>query len=147
MTPVAGGPDSPRGAGPRRSADAGSGTVWVLLLVSVVWAVGTFTLALGQALSARHRAGGAADLAALAAAERVVDGRSQACGAAERVVRANDAHLVACAIQGDVADVLVEVPFPALLEVLPPSRARARAGPSWAGTVRPGPGEVPRPKG
>ncbi|MGH3326981.1 MAG: Rv3654c family TadE-like protein [Streptomycetales bacterium] len=138
-------PAAPRGPGVRRPADAGSGTVWVLLLVSVVWVAGTFTLALGQVLAARHRAGGAADLAALAAAERVVDGRSQACGAAERVVRANDASLVACVLQGDVADVLVEVSFPALLEVLPPARARARAGPSWAGTFQPGRGEGPGP--
>ncbi|MFB6530698.1 pilus assembly protein TadG-related protein, partial [Streptomyces sp. NPDC056399] len=39
-------------------------------------------LALGQAVAARHRAGGAADLAALAAADRALWGEAEACGAA-----------------------------------------------------------------
>ncbi|MFE9771442.1 Rv3654c family TadE-like protein [Streptomyces sp. NPDC005931] len=95
-------------------------------------------LALGQAVVVRHRAAGGADLAALAAADRWSEGRAGACARAHRVVRAQGARLVRCAIDGEVSDVTVASgrgPFTAEI--------RARAGP--AGPAVPPPRDEPRP--
>ena len=55
----------------RRGGDRGSATVWSLGAVAVLLTVFAAGLLLGRAEVARHRAGGAADLAALAAADAV----------------------------------------------------------------------------
>ncbi|WTI75126.1 hypothetical protein OG242_14240 [Streptomyces sp. NBC_00727] len=82
-------------------------------------------LALGQVVAARHRAGGAADLAALAAADRALEGAAAACESAEKVAGAQGAEVVRCAVQGEVADVTARVRFgPYAPEV------RSRAGPA-----------------
>ncbi|MFJ6853597.1 Rv3654c family TadE-like protein [Streptomyces sp. NPDC091271] len=81
-------------------------------------------LALGQAVSARHKAGGAADLAALAAADQALRGTETACGAAGEVALAQGAEIVRCAVQGEIADVTARARFgPYAPEV------RSRAGP------------------
>ncbi|WUL62482.1 hypothetical protein OHS16_13915 [Streptomyces sp. NBC_00344] len=81
-------------------------------------------LAMGQGVAARHRAGGAADLAALSAADRALLGREAACGAAAKVAGAQGAHIVRCTVSGDIADVTAQAGFgPYRPEV------RARAGP------------------
>ncbi|MER6983479.1 Rv3654c family TadE-like protein [Streptomyces carpinensis] len=106
------------------AGDRGSATVWsvgAIALLCVVFGVG---LALGQAVVTRHRAAGAADLAALAAADHWAEGRAAACARADRVARAQGTGLVRCAIVGDTSDVTAESkrgPFS--------GRARARAGP------------------
>ncbi|WP_443073756.1 flp pilus-assembly TadE/G-like family protein [Streptomyces sp. NBC_01478] len=87
-------------------------------------------LALGQAVVARHRAAGGADLAALAAADHWAEGGAGACARAERVARAQGTRLVRCAIVGETSDVTASAgggPFAA--------EVRARAGP--AGPVPP----------
>ncbi|WUS32118.1 hypothetical protein OG357_21180 [Streptomyces sp. NBC_01255] len=66
-------------------------------------------LALGQAVAARHRAGGAADLAALAAADRALWGEAEACAVASRVAAAQGAELLRCAVRGDIAEVTATV--------------------------------------
>ncbi|WP_372448559.1 Rv3654c family TadE-like protein [Streptomyces durocortorensis] len=81
-------------------------------------------LALGQAVAARHRAGGAADLAALAAADRALEGAVAACDAARRVALAQDAVVVRCAVHGEIADVTARSGFGPYLPTV-----RARAGP------------------
>ncbi|MFJ8769327.1 Rv3654c family TadE-like protein [Streptomyces clavifer] len=90
-------------------------------------AVFAMMLALGQAVAARHRAGGAADLASLAAADRAPRGEAEACGAAREVAGAQGAELIRCAVQGEIADVTARVRFgPYAPEV------RSRAGPPAA---------------
>ncbi|MFE0861734.1 Rv3654c family TadE-like protein [Streptomyces rochei] len=82
-------------------------------------------LALGQAVVARHRAAGGADLAALAAAEHWARGATAACARAERIAAAQETRLVRCALTGQVSDVTVASgrgPFTA--------QVRARAGPA-----------------
>ncbi|MFI1952881.1 MULTISPECIES: Rv3654c family TadE-like protein [Streptomyces] len=82
-------------------------------------------LALGQAVVTRHRAGGGADLAALAAADHALSGQDAACGLARRVAEAQGVRLVRCVVRGEVSDVTAEAaagPFA--------SRVRARAGPA-----------------
>ncbi|MFC9286167.1 Rv3654c family TadE-like protein [Streptomyces sp. NPDC057052] len=94
-------------------------------MLAVLCVVFGAVLALGQAVLARHRAAGGADLAALAAAERWTDGTEAACARADRLARAQGARLVRCVVVGEVSDVTAAAgrgPF--TVEV------RARAGPA-----------------
>ncbi|MGW8746843.1 Rv3654c family TadE-like protein [Streptomyces sp. NPDC055794] len=108
----------------RRAHDQGSATVWSVGAVAVLCLVFGIVLALGQAVVARHRAAGGADLAALAAADHWARGGTAACTEAERVARAQGARLVRCVLDGQVSDVSAASgrgPFAA--------EVRARAGP------------------
>ncbi|MFG2766676.1 Rv3654c family TadE-like protein [Streptomyces rubiginosohelvolus] len=107
-----------------RGADRGVATVWVAVTAAGLCTVFAVVLALGQAVAARHRAGGAADLAALAAADRALEGAEAACEAARRVALAQDAAIVRCAVQGEVADVTARAGFGPYLPTV-----RSRAGP------------------
>ncbi|WP_229703416.1 Rv3654c family TadE-like protein [Streptomyces albiflavescens] len=99
-------------------------------------------LAMGQVVVVRHRAAGAADLAALAAADHWMDGGAAACARAERVTRAQRARLVRCGVEGETSDVTAASgrgPFAA--------EVRSRAGPAGPIELDPvGPAE-PDPAG
>ncbi|MFI5688904.1 Rv3654c family TadE-like protein [Streptomyces sp. NPDC051636] len=122
-----------RGRFPDRRSDRGSATVWSVVAIAVLCVVFAVVLALGQAVVARHRAAGGADLAALAAADHWADGTTAACARADRVARAQGARLVRCAIVGETSDVTAASgrgPFAA--------EVRSRAGPAEpAGTGPP----------
>jgi secretion/DNA translocation related TadE-like protein len=108
-----------------RFSDRGSATVWSVGAIAVLCVVFGVVLALGQAVVARHRAAGGADLAALAAADHWAEGGTAACARAERVARAQGSRLVRCAIVGETSDVTAASgrgPFAA--------EVRARAGPA-----------------
>ncbi|MFJ5138087.1 Rv3654c family TadE-like protein [Streptomyces sp. NPDC088707] len=92
-----------------RDRDRGAATVWVAFAACALCVVFGAVLALGQAVAARHRAGGAADLAALAAADRALWGEAEACAAAVRVAAAQGAELVGCAVRGELAEVTARV--------------------------------------
>lgn len=121
----------------RHHSDRGSATVWSLGAIAVLCVVFGAVLALGQAVAVRHRAAGAADLAALAAADHWAEGGAGACGRAERVAAAQGARLARCAIVGETSDVTAGAG-----RGLFAAEVRARAGP--AGPVRPVP-PVPVP--
>ncbi|MGW5037288.1 Rv3654c family TadE-like protein [Streptomyces parvulus] len=107
------------------ASDQGSATVWSVGAVAVLCLVFGIVLGLGEAVVARHRAAGGADLAALAAADHWSRGGPAACAEAERVARAQRARLVRCVLTGQVSDVSAESgrgPFAA--------EVRARAGPA-----------------
>jgi secretion/DNA translocation related TadE-like protein len=91
----------------------------VSLTVAGVW--------LGAALVARHRAQAAADLAALAAAQRVVAGPGSACRAAADVAAAMRARVEGCV--SERLDVVVTVAVPVGVPIAAPAVATARAGP------------------
>lgn len=114
---------SPDGHGVRRSErDGGFASLLTVLCVSALCVVFAGVLAYGQAVVTRHRAAAAADLAALAAADRALSGRDGACAAARRVAVAQGADLVRCELEGVTADLTVRVrsgPF------TPQKRARA----------------------
>lgn len=121
-----------------RHSDRGSATVWSLGAMAVMCVVFGVVLALGQAVVARHRAAGGADLAALAAADHWAEGGTGACARAERVARAQGTRLVRCAVVGETSDVTASAgrgPFAA--------EVRSRAGP--AGPVPPPPPAAPVP--
>jgi secretion/DNA translocation related TadE-like protein len=114
---------------PRDGDDTGAATVWaagaiavLLVIVGVVWT-------LGAVVVARHRAAGGADLAALGAAGRAIDGEMAACAHAEESARRMRVRVAECRLDG--WDVLVTVQS----EVRGPAglggtvTAKARAGP------------------
>lgn len=112
-------------AAERPASDQGSATVWSVGAVAVLCLVFGIVLGLGEAVVARHRAAGGADLAALAAADHWSRGGPAACAEAERVARAQRARLVRCVLTGQVSDVSAASgrgPFTA--------EVRARAGPA-----------------
>lgn len=118
----------------RRYSDRGSATVWSVGAIGVLCAVFGVLLGLGQAVVVRHRAAGAADLAALAAADHWAEGTAAACARADRVARAQGSRLTWCVIVGDVSDVTTASgggPFGA--------EVRARAGPAAPARAVPAP--------
>ncbi|MFD0367207.1 Rv3654c family TadE-like protein [Streptomyces sp. NPDC127114] len=98
--------------------------MWTAFAACALCVVFGAVLALGQAVAARHRAGAAADLAALAAAGRTLWGEQDACAAAARVAAAQGATLVRCQVRDDIADVTTRVAHPPW-----DPQSRARAGP------------------
>ncbi|WTP28245.1 flp pilus-assembly TadE/G-like family protein [Streptomyces sp. NBC_00203] len=113
------------------SSERGSATVWTVGAIAVLCVVFGAVLAMGQAVVIRHRAAGAADLAALAAADHWTDGATAACAEADRVARAQRARLVRCAVEGEISDVTAASGRGPLA-----AEVRSRAGP--AGPVEPG---------
>lgn len=115
----------------RGRSDRGSATVWVAMALAAIGIVFGGLLAMSHAIEARHRAGGAADLAALAAADHWMEGGETACALAERVARAQGAGVARCVVSGQIAEVTATSgtdPFAA--------RVRSRAGP--AGSIAAG---------
>ncbi|WP_258177373.1 Rv3654c family TadE-like protein [Streptomyces solincola] len=117
----------------RRDRDRGSATVWTALTATALCAVFAVVLALGQAVAAKHRAGGAADLAALAAADRALRGPAEACAAAGRIARAQGTELARCVLHGEVAEVEVRARFGPYAPMV-----RSRAGPPARAAPAPG---------
>lgn len=104
-------------------------SVLVLGLIVTLW----FGMQLGAATIIRHRAEGAADLAALAAAAHVPRGHSSACAQARRVVQGMSGAVESCRIDGVESRVRVRMPLPAIGTTLSTAdgvRGRARAGPA-----------------
>ncbi|MFJ7909780.1 Rv3654c family TadE-like protein [Kitasatospora sp. NPDC096204] len=136
-----------------RGPDAGSATVWLLALAMSGTAVFAGTLAVGSVVAARHRAESAADLAALAAADRLLLDQDGGCGRAAGIAAAQGAGLVSCAVDrsADAVEVVAEAEVRGLPARVPvgPARARARAGPVRAPVTGPedapgdGPGGAP----
>ena len=112
-----------------RRADRGSGTVLVLCVASLVATAAAVLVALGSVAVARHRAASAADLAALAAADRALQGTAAACVSAGAVTAAVSARLLSCRLDGADAVVVVEVRPAGPLRAWGAARGVARAGP------------------
>lgn len=119
------------GSGEREEAtDRGVATVLAAALVLGVIAIVGFGMVLGSVMLARHRADGAADLAALAAAARSQQGGTPACTAARGVAAEMRARVLDCELAGLDARVVVEVRASMGLDGLSPQvTGRARAGP------------------
>lgn len=115
-------------------SDAGSGTVWVIVAVVVVAAVTTGVLTARAAAATRSRATAAADLAALAGAERISLGHDAACAAVTAVASANDAAVHRCEVGADHVEVWVVATGGGWTARIVRAVGRARAGPvePWA---------------
>jgi secretion/DNA translocation related TadE-like protein len=97
--------------------------------MAVLSMVTGLAMLLGGASAARHRAGAAADFAALAAAQRAVLDPRGACAAAAGIAARNGARLVACRVGSAVVDVVVSVRLPGVLARWGSVTGHARAGP------------------
>ena len=98
-------------------------------MIAVLLAITIGCIHVGSAVTARHRAQSAADLAALAAAARLADGEAAACSHAQAVADAMRTDVARCA--RDELDVVVAVEVSVTLGRLGVGRAQgvARAGP------------------
>ena len=88
-----------------RDRDRGSATVLAAIFLAALLVVVVVVLQVAGAVIARHRAGAAADLAALAGAGVVLFDPGSACARAGSVAAANGARVASCEVQG--WDVLV----------------------------------------
>jgi secretion/DNA translocation related TadE-like protein len=110
--------------------DEGAGTVLALGLVALLASLVLACVALGAVVVARHRAASAADLAALAGADRTLGRAAGApCSAARTVARVNGGVLSKCSVTADgTVSVVVQVRLPPPWDRLGTAQARARAG-------------------
>lgn len=117
---------------PRRRlcSERGSATLYVLAAAALLLSAGLAAGLVGEAIVARHDAGVAADLGALAAAASAPLSEAAACAVAGRVVRANGAQLTTCSLLG--ADAVVTVQRAHSLPGLPGAMVgvASRAGPA-----------------
>lgn len=90
-----------------RNGERGSGSILILIAISIVLATMVGVGALASGYQARHGAAAAADLAALAAAERLRSGGADPCATARSVSAANGANLVDCSVRDWTVDVAV----------------------------------------
>ncbi|GAA4388810.1 hypothetical protein GCM10023147_14770 [Tsukamurella soli] len=97
-------------------------------MIAALLTVAVMITDVAAAVAARHRAQAAADLAALAAAARVVDADA-ACVAATRIASANGGRLRDCGTEGLEVVVRVEVDARFALFASSTAAAAARAGP------------------
>jgi secretion/DNA translocation related TadE-like protein len=119
--------------------DCGSAALWMVGLAMVLWLMTAAIVLAGVAISARHRAATAADLAALsgaAAAARAqlagdANGPTLGCAAARASAVANNATLDSCQVVGAVVTVTAAVATRGLSYLGVDSvSALARAGPA-----------------
>jgi secretion/DNA translocation related TadE-like protein len=103
-------------------------TVWTAIAVAALLFAGTFVFCLGAAAVVRHRAEGAADLAALAAAGEVQRGSGAPCDRARWVADRMNAGLISCRIERRDALVEVSAALPGVLARFGATGGRARAG-------------------
>ncbi|GAA0510324.1 hypothetical protein GCM10011581_00170 [Saccharopolyspora subtropica] len=109
-----------------RGAATALSAVVSLAVIALLW-VG---LQLGAVITARHRAEGAADLAALAAAAHAPYGEQIACDRANLVAQGMETHITQCRLDGWEARVTVRADLPEIALSGRNASARARAGPT-----------------
>lgn len=116
------------------AGEDGGGTALALTLILAVSSLLVAAVLYGAVVLATHRARTAADLAALAASARMIEGSAMeaACGQARQVAQANGGRIVACRAgpgTSGTVETEVHVALPRALRGLGPARATARAGP------------------
>lgn len=130
----------------RFTADEGAATIVAAVLSVALLGVAWLGYQLGGVVLSRHRAEGAADLAALAAASQVAQGANTACERAREVAREMRVQLADCRVSGPEARVRTTAEPPGVslhgapLPGVPLHWAvhgRARAGPVGAPTAGP----------
>jgi len=127
----------PHASGPD---DAGSASVLAACLISVLVLVAGVAGLIGGLVATRARAQSAADLAALAGADRALWSAEEACAAASTIAQRNGARIIDCGVNVLDVVVTVEIPLPvAVARVMSvvggtagALRAHSRAGPPGA---------------
>jgi secretion/DNA translocation related TadE-like protein len=113
----------------RAHHERGYATVWAVGWIAVLLLLSWVALVLAVAVAHQHRLDGAADLAALSAADALQRGQD-ACASANQVARANDASMTDCAIDGWDVTVHVSSRLTLPAGLAASIEAAARAGPS-----------------
>lgn len=113
----------------RGSPQRGSASVLLLGIGLALLTIALGGQSIGAAAVARHRAGLAADVGALAGALHVPEGKATACARARAVVTANGGRLVGCTVTGPDVVAVVQVRPAGPAARLGPAVARAKAGP------------------
>lgn len=110
-------------------SERGAGTVIVLVIALVMAAAVGAGILTGQAIVAHHRVANTADLAALAGAQALQEGKP-ACSAADSTATANHAQLLVCRVDGQAVTVRVVALLRWRVPGLPAEAvAESRAGP------------------
>jgi secretion/DNA translocation related TadE-like protein len=112
--------------------DRGAATIWIIAAIAALLLFASGILVVGAATVTRHRAAGAADLAALAAADYAPDGEQAACGWARWVTDRMRVRLVSCQLDGWDALVRTSADPPGPLARFGAATAHARAGPAMS---------------
>ena len=116
----------------RRRDERGVATVVAVAMMGLLLAVTAVAVGGTQVAVAGHRAGAAADLAALAGAQALRSG-GDGCAAAERSARRNAGRVTGCVVEGSDVHVTVAVETPRMVGLVWSVPATARAGPDDAG--------------
>lgn len=126
-----------------RRGDRGSGSLLMMGVCGVLLTLLAGAMVLVSAVHASTRARAAADLAALAAADLVLNAApgEVPCARAERLAAANGAELIGCSPGQD--DVVVTVRVESSASVIGPATARSRAGLGAGSTAVPTGGPSP----
>ncbi|WP_207844438.1 Rv3654c family TadE-like protein [Williamsia soli] len=109
--------------------ERGSATVVGACAIAALAGLVVLVLYVGAAVSGRHHAQSAADLAALAAASALVLGEADPCAQAGLIASRMEVALASCSPDGEDVVVSVEVHVELGLLGHRPARATARAGP------------------
>lgn len=125
-------------------AQAGSASVAAVVLLALVLLAGVTVTGWVGAVGLRHRAGAAADLAAVAAAGQWVRG-APPCPRARELASANGGVLLHCQVRG--AEVGTRVRVERSLTVLGRRVSVSAVRESWAGPVPPAPARAAPPAG
>jgi secretion/DNA translocation related TadE-like protein len=112
------------------NGDRGTATVLSAVVSLALLAMLWFVLQLGAVTITRHRAEGAADLAALAAAAYAPHGQQLACERAKEVANGMHVEITDCRMDGWDARVVVRADLPAFVPGGHNASARACAGPT-----------------
>lgn len=116
------------------TGDHGAGTPMVAMVAAFVVLLSIVGVVAGAYLTATHRARGAADLAALAAAHAYAAG-GDACRQAGAVAAANATELSACQVEGSPASFVVAVTVRSPVRLAVPGLPEAATASARAGTA------------
>lgn len=109
--------------------DSGSASVLGACVMVALLVITAALVHVGAAVSARHQAQLAADLAALAGAGALMYGQDAACSATRQVAQRNDARVESCTVEGWDVTVRVAINVAISLPGSSDAYAVARAGP------------------
>lgn len=113
---------------PRRHGQRGSATVYAMVFIGLMTTLALVAVAIAGMFVGHRKAAAAADLAALAGAAALQQGRP-GCEAAGRIAAANQVELVSCQTNGAVVDVEVAMDVHSAFGAIFAAAAEARAGP------------------
>lgn len=112
--------------------DEGGGSIWMISVIGILTAATLVVCLLAQVFHLREQAASAADAAAIAGADHLLDGPGAACVEARRFAASNGAQLLSCVAQDSDVQVTVGMrmagPFARLGQVQVDARARLESG-------------------